>query len=144
MKLRIAVTTMALAAALAACGGGDDEAADTAVDTGTGTDSGAAPGTAPSTEDTSDDTSTDAASGTTLTMKNTKFSPASLSVKAGDTVEVQNEDGFVHNVTAEKGGIMTGDIKGKGTADFTAPDKKGTYDFTCTIHPGMDGTLKVS
>lgn len=143
MKIRIAVTSVALAAALAACGGGDDVAADTATDssTGTGADTGAAPG---GTEPGTVDTSGDAASGTTLTMEGTKFSPVPLSVKPGATVEVVNEDGFVHDVTGEEAGIMTGNIKGKGTASFTAPDKKGTYDFTCTIHPGMDGTLKVS
>ncbi|MFF6829824.1 cupredoxin domain-containing protein [Streptomyces longwoodensis] len=79
-----------------------------------------------------------------ITMRNFAFSPATLTVKAGEKVTVVNEDGATHTVTASQGGAFdTGSIAGGKSGTFTAPSKAGTYAFVCTFHPNMKGTLTV-
>ncbi len=63
-------------------------------------------------------------------------------VAPGSVVEVRNIDGVAHTVTAA-GLFDTGIIDGSSAATFVAPDAPGTYDFICTIHPSMEGTLIV-
>ncbi|MFE1310503.1 cupredoxin domain-containing protein [Streptomyces sp. NPDC058755] len=77
-------------------------------------------------------------------MKNFAFSPAALTVKAGEKVTVVNEDSTAHTVTATQGGDFdTGSIAGGKSGTFTAPSKAGSYAFVCTFHPNMKGTLTV-
>lgn len=79
-----------------------------------------------------------------ITMKNFAFSPATLTVKAGEKVTVVNEDSAAHTLTASEGGAFdTGSIAGGKSGTFTAPSKAGTYAFICTFHPNMKGTLTV-
>jgi cytochrome c oxidase subunit II len=104
-------------------------------------------------------TSPAAASGPTLSIPqgasvqgNPSYEPASLSVKKGDTVQVQNKDQSPHTVTSGK--TLEDPNKGK---DFdtsiinpsasgkisTASLNPGDYPFHCDLHPYMTGTLKV-
>jgi plastocyanin len=104
-------------------------------------------------------TSPTAASGPTLSIPqgasvqgNPSYQPATLSVKAGDTVQVQNKDQSPHTVTSGK--TLEDPNKGK---DFdtsiispsasakisTASLKPGEHPFHCDLHPYMTGTLKV-
>jgi plastocyanin len=47
-------------------------------------------------------------------------------------------------VTAKSGASFHSDNFGQGgTYEFT-PKKAGTIKYTCTLHPGMDGTLTVT
>lgn len=63
-------------------------------------------------------------------------------VPPGAIVEVRNVDGVAHTVTAADA-FDTGTIDGSSAATFAAPEAPGTYDFFCTIHPSMQGTLSV-
>jgi plastocyanin len=104
-------------------------------------------------------TSPTAASGPTLSIPqgasvqgNPSYQPATLSVKTGDTVQVQNKDQSPHTVTSGK--TLEDPNKGK---DFdtsiispsasakisTASLKPGEHPFHCDLHPYMTGTLKV-
>jgi cytochrome c oxidase subunit II len=104
-------------------------------------------------------TSAAAASGPTLSIPqgasvqgNPSYEPASLSVKKGDTVQVQNKDQSPHTVTSGK--TLEDPNKGK---DFdtsiiapsasakisTASLNPGDHPFHCDLHPYMTGTLKV-
>jgi plastocyanin len=86
-----------------------------------------------------------------MTISNTFF-PTTLTVPVGTTVTWQNDAGSLHNATwdnaagrnAALAGDAAGDIgdfnSGVRTRLFNTP---GTYPFTCTIHPGMKGTLTV-
>jgi plastocyanin len=56
---------------------------------------------------------------------------------------VRNNDTAPHTVTAKDKSFDTGTIDPGKTATFTAPTKPGTYDYICTIHPYMKGTLIV-
>ncbi len=79
-----------------------------------------------------------------LTADN-KYSPASLTVVAGDKVEFNWRGGF-HDVTfsdGTKSGAPTGETGVLYSRTFVSP---GTYNFRCTVHEalGMKGTITVS
>lgn len=70
------------------------------------------------------------------------FKPDSLTVKPGDTV-VWTNDGEVpegHTVTGD--GFDSGVMETGATYSHTF-SIAGTYDYLCTIHPGMKGTVTV-
>ncbi|WP_345604846.1 cupredoxin domain-containing protein [Pseudonocardia adelaidensis] len=66
-----------------------------------------------------------------------------LTVAPGTKVEVVNTDAATHNVTAADGSFETPDLKQGDTATITAPTTPGRYEFSCTLHPEMTGTLIV-
>lgn len=123
-----------LLTAATACGGGSD-----ASDVGLAESSPAAAATgAPG----------DPAAQTFLLMgnDNDEFVPKTVNVKVGTlTLTLKNGD-VPHNVvfrddTLEGIPTISGDETKSTTLTF---GKAGTYDFTCTIHPGMDGKIVVS
>lgn len=72
-----------------------------------------------------------------------KFNPASQTVKAGQVVEWDNSSSVAHNVTFDSDQSITSDTMNSGDkyqVKFTQP---GTYQYHCTFHPGMDGTVTV-
>ncbi len=80
-------------------------------------------------------------------MQNTAFNPATRSVATRTMVTFTNKDGIAHTVTATSvpgGAVMfdAGIVVGGGTFQqtFTVP---GTYQYQCTIHAGMSGTITV-
>jgi plastocyanin len=81
--------------------------------------------------------------GTAVSMKNIQFSPKSLTVKVGQTVTWTNDDSVDHNVIAS-GGAFKSNTFGHGATFKWKATKAGTFDYTCTIHPGMTGTVTVT
>ncbi len=72
-----------------------------------------------------------------------KFNPNSQTVKAGQVVEWDNGSSVAHNVTFDDYQSITSDTMQNGDkyqVKFTQP---GTYQYHCTFHPGMDGTVTV-
>jgi plastocyanin len=78
----------------------------------------------------------------TLTIKNFAFSPNCFSVASGSTISVANRDFRGHNFTV-RGTDVAVPVPGGESGKATAP-APGTYDFLCTIHPGMKGTIIVT
>ncbi|MFD7449164.1 cupredoxin domain-containing protein [Kitasatospora sp. NPDC059827] len=76
-------------------------------------------------------------------IKNFAFAPATLTVKAGQTVTVMNQDSTAHTLTASDKSFDTGTIQPGASATFTAPQQTGDHPYICTIHPFMHGTLTV-
>ena len=72
-----------------------------------------------------------------------KFAFSTLRVRPRETVLVANHDGVAHTVTAEDGAFDSGNVPGGKAVRFVAPDRPGTYEFICTIHPSMRGQLVV-
>ncbi|HYY89161.1 MAG TPA: cytochrome P460 family protein [Chloroflexota bacterium] len=70
------------------------------------------------------------------------FLPAEVTVRAGTTVTWSNEDEAVHTVTAVDKSWDSGRLPIGGTFSQTFTDA-GEYDFFCTIHPTMKGTISV-
>lgn len=77
-----------------------------------------------------------------VAMDGTRFAPADLTVAPGDTVTWRNTDPFPHNVTATGGAFRSGDLDPDGRWQLHAPGP-GVYPYTCTLHPGMKGVLRV-
>jgi plastocyanin len=92
------------------------------------------------------DTTASAPSGGTpssISIRDFKFSPDSLSVGSGDRVQVTNSDSAPHSVTADDGtSFDSGTIQPGESGSIQAPGA-GKYAYHCTIHPFMTGTLVV-
>lgn len=137
-SLRRLVATAALLAALVfgACGGGDDSDADTA--------SGATETTAPASSGASEDEGTDSAtSGDAVDIVDFSYKPENLKVSAGTTVTFTNSDKFAHTVTAKDKSFDSGNMDEGDTFEHTF-DEPGTYDYFCSIHNSMTGSVTVS
>ncbi|MBW8798077.1 MAG: cupredoxin family copper-binding protein [Streptomyces sp.] len=79
-----------------------------------------------------------------IVMSGYAFSPRSLTVTAGDTVTWVNRDQAPHNVKTVSGpASFQSSMLNRGgvfSHTFSAP---GTYDYECTVHPGMTAVLVV-
>lgn len=71
------------------------------------------------------------------------FSPATITVTAGTTITWTNKDAVTHNVTSNPALFSSGAMGNGATYSFTFADK-GTFSYTCTIHPSMKGTVIVN
>jgi cytochrome c oxidase subunit 2 len=83
---------------------------------------------------------------------NPAYKPDPMTVKKGDTIQVQNKDTTLHTVTSgktledpNKGKMFdTSMINPSATGKIsTASLNPGEYPFHCDVHPYMVGTLKV-
>lgn len=102
----------------------------------------------PQTTDTSSNGSLQNAGEVTVRMQNTKFNPASITIKKGTKVTWVNEDSIRHNVVAtdsdNTGGLPTqNDLFGKGGSYSFTFETSGTFRYHCTPHPFMTGTIVV-
>jgi plastocyanin len=86
------------------------------------------------------------------TQGNPSYSPDTLTLKKGDTIQVTNKDTVPHTVTNGKDAsdptsgklFDTSIINAGSTAQVsTAKLSAGDYPFHCSIHPYMTGLLKV-
>jgi plastocyanin/cytochrome c553 len=84
----------------------------------------------------------DGAAAATVLMDGTAFQPPGVVVQAGDLVEWINKDPFPHNVSADAAGLHSGDLEPDQTWRFRAATR-GTFQYVCTLHPGMSGVLRV-
>jgi plastocyanin len=78
--------------------------------------------------------------GNKITLQNIAFNPASLTVKAGDTVTFNNADSVSHHIV-----VGTDDLGVQQPAEtktWKAP-KDGVYIMKCLIHPTMQGKITV-
>jgi plastocyanin len=83
--------------------------------------------------------------GTSIDMRNIQFSPKEQAVKVGEKVTWVNQDDVDHNVTSTKGPLkFQSNDYGKGDTFTYTPNKAGKVEYTCTLHPGMDGVLNVT
>lgn len=80
---------------------------------------------------------------TTVVVKiaNFVYTPATVTIEAGQSVEWINEDSAPHTATA-KGTFDSGSLEKGHTFKHTFA-KAGTYAITCNFHRGMKGTVIV-
>jgi plastocyanin len=113
------LAAVAAVALLAGCGGG-----------GGTTASAPAPASTPN-------------SGSSITISNFKFSPATLTVRHGARIAVSNDDSAPHTVTADDGhSFDSGTVQTGGSATIKVAST-GRFPYHCTIHPFMHGVLVV-
>ena len=71
----------------------------------------------------------------------TNYSPRTLTVQVGGSVVWTNRDSEKHTTVSDTG-LWTSDIA--PGADFTRTfPTAGKFDFHCSLHPGMTGTITV-
>ncbi|MCR2804935.1 cupredoxin domain-containing protein [Paenibacillus soyae] len=73
---------------------------------------------------------------------NFAFSPAELTIKAGDSVKFINKDEIGHSATADDKSFDTGMLE-LDDAKEVAFDKEGEFSYYCLPHPGMKGKIIV-
>lgn len=129
MKKIIPVAIVCLA--VAGCGSSDKKkSSDTA---GSGTPPPAAKG------------GSDGNGGAKVSMKDIKFMPETVTVKADELIQWTNDDPVEHTVTYESGPAKkfdSGPVASGDTYEQTFT-KKGTINYICTIHPGQKGKIVV-
>lgn len=80
---------------------------------------------------------------------NACFSPASLTINSGDTVEWTNVDTVTHTVTSGSpangpSGVFDSSLIMGGASFENTFDEAGSYDYFCMIHPWMVGNIQVN
>jgi plastocyanin len=136
MKARLGAAGLGVAATLlfSACGNGPPESAGGGAGAGGGGGGG----------DVGSKVTGQTAASTVKETDADKFAPASATIKTGDVVEWDNTGATSHNVTFDNNTAITSDSMSGGDKFQVKFTKAGTYQFHCTFHPGMDGTVTVS
>lgn len=79
-----------------------------------------------------------------VTLESFAFAPRSFTVKRGDAVIFTNKDSAGHTVTSLTGAFESGIFTKNQTFRLdTSTLAPGTYDYKCTPHSSMRGTLIV-
>lgn len=80
----------------------------------------------------------------TVDIKSFAFAPATLTVKKGDKVTFTNKDSAPHTATSVGTGWDSGNLsKNQSFTLDTATLAPGTYQYLCSLHTSMKGTLIV-
>lgn len=122
------------------CSGGDDDTgpASTAESTGTtaeAEDDSGAGGSAPA-------PSGDAVRSAEVEIEDFAYRPDPVTIEEGGKVIWKNRDSVPHTATAVDGSFDTGTIEEDKLKSETFK-QAGTYEYVCSIHPQMHGTVEV-
>ena len=126
MKRAIVVLLVGSSLTLAACGGDEESAPATAASTPAASSTPAPSG------------------GATVAIKGFAFAPETIKAKAGEKITWSNDDAAAHTVTAKSGGELDSGTIAQGASFSFTPEKAGTIEYFCEIHPSMVGTIEVS
>jgi plastocyanin len=138
MKRWLALLLACLAVGLVVAGCGDDD------DDGGGGDGAATTQQPAGGEDEGGgDDGGGSGGGAQVSMEGIAFNPGEITVKVGDTVTWTNNDSVGHDVTGDD--FSSGDAGGLSSGETFEHtfDEAGTFDYVCTVHPGMEGTVTV-
>jgi plastocyanin len=80
--------------------------------------------------------------GKAIAIKNYGFAPKRVVVRQGDVIAWTNSDAVRHDATAIDRSFATGTMKFGETRTVTA-SKPGTFEYKCSFHPEMRGTIVV-
>jgi plastocyanin len=78
----------------------------------------------------------------TVRISDFEFVPSNVSVPIGSRVTWLNEDSAPHDATAQSGDWATQTLQ-DGESEAVAFDAPGTWEYYCTIHPYMEGVIRV-
>ena len=132
-RLRFVALALAVVALVVVAGCGGSASAPPATGGSSTTPSGgsAAP---------SDGGSASGGTGTAVTISNFTFTPADVTVKAGESVTWTNNDSVAHTVT---GAAFDSGQMAPGATYTHKFDTAGSFDYKCSIHPNMTGKVTV-
>ena len=78
-----------------------------------------------------------------IEIKGFEYMAQNLTIHAGDKVIWTNKDSAGHTVTSDSGGeLVSQRLYKNGVFEHTF-NTEGTYDYHCTVHPMMEGTVVV-
>ena len=80
---------------------------------------------------------------TKVTIRLFKFSPETIEVKTGQTVEWANDDLTPHTVTSQGAGELDSGSIDAGSSWRHTFTQAGIFPYYCTFHPEMKGTIIV-
>lgn len=75
-----------------------------------------------------------------ISIENFAFSPVSIKVKLGTTVTWTNNDSAPHQIKSD---TFNSDRLGNGQSFSYTFNNIGTFNYICSIHPSMNGTIIV-
>jgi plastocyanin len=77
-----------------------------------------------------------------IRIENFQFTPATVTVPVGTTVNWANNDGTLHTVTSTTKVFSSAGLDDGGVFSYTFTSP-GTYSYFCKLHPHMTGTIVV-
>jgi YVTN family beta-propeller protein len=77
-----------------------------------------------------------------VSIKNFEFGPREIAITTGQSVVWHNDDGAPHGL-AFKDGAKGTDLLLPGAQLIRQFDQAGSYDYVCSVHPYMTGTVVV-
>ncbi|MGH2749635.1 MAG: cupredoxin domain-containing protein [Actinomycetota bacterium] len=93
------------------------------------------------TGDASEPATTAETAGPSVVIEDLAFEPETLTVELGNSVTWTWNDGAVtHDVSGDE---FQSEVMSEGTFSHRF-DEPGTYDYVCTLHPNMTGTIEVT
>ena len=84
-----------------------------------------------------------AATTKTVSIKRAAFSPATVSIVAGDSIRWRNDDTQNHQIVSTTGAFASA-VLGRGKAYTFRFDVAGTYRYRDALNPSVTGTIKVA
>jgi plastocyanin len=80
---------------------------------------------------------------------NSCYSPADITINAGDTIEWDNVDTSIHTATSGSpsegpSGLFNSELIGMGESYEFTFEEAGSYDYFCLLHPWMSGSITVN
>lgn len=80
----------------------------------------------------------------TVTIKNMSFTPANLTISAGDTVTWVNEDRPRHSVWEDSGDTFDTGLLANGESASVTFNAAGSFSYRCRPHGNMRGSITIS
>jgi plastocyanin len=77
-----------------------------------------------------------------VTIDASRFEPRALTIHVGDSVAWVNKDIITHTATSDAGQFDSDEIAPGKSWAFTAT-RKGDFDYVCSLHRSMKGSLRV-
>lgn len=77
-----------------------------------------------------------------VVIKDFAFAPKTLTVAAGTTVTWVNRDDDAHQIVGKSGAFRSPALDTNESFSFTFKEA-GTYEYFCSLHPQMTGTITV-
>jgi plastocyanin len=77
-----------------------------------------------------------------IVIEGVQYAPQEVTANVGEVIEWINHDPFPHTVTATGKEFDSHDIAAGGSWKYTVT-RTGAFEYACTYHPTMKGTVRV-
>jgi plastocyanin len=77
-----------------------------------------------------------------ITIASFQFSPATMEIAVGETAQWINNDNAPHVIVADDNSFQSPTLQAGESFNFTFV-QAGTFNYHCSIHPSMKGTISV-